>query len=400
MTLNASAGRNGCKAGFYSPRLDGARIVVAAIYQHVWSAAKTLQANKDDRAQVLSALAKVVRRVPKRDSFFIAGDFNTSLRPHPALIGQRALTPAEVRPDEQNLTNLLVKLRLVALNTWQCAQAHTYEQGATATQIDYILTEEPRAGSKAKRSGPWRDCPLGSWTDEHPGRSTMWRHYRNLFACTTAGHRRCNSGSRTACSRVGLECIADAGYGIVLSEACSQQGCPAGCSHQTHVEIKSCKSEHWFPSPPSTQLSGPLVAQPTLPHGGEQSDTGSQRLELAQAEHKQAVRQSKKDRIARFPEEVDLSLAEGDQHLAFKTLKLLQPWKPARRSQLKSKEGNLLGPKQELEALRQYASKVFSAPLPLQILRTYTLSNQARQYLKGRRRRHPSAYAANLSRRP
>ena len=83
--------------------LDGARIVIAAIYQHVWSAAKTLQANKDDRAQVLSALAKVVRQVPKRDSFVIAGDFNTSLRPHPAL----------VRPDEQNLTNLLVKLRLV-----------------------------------------------------------------------------------------------------------------------------------------------------------------------------------------------------------------------------------------------------------------------------------------------
>ena len=98
--------------------LDGARIVIAAIYQHVWSAAKTLQANKDDRAQVLSALAKVVRQAPKRDSF---------------------------------------------VNTWQCAQAHTYEQGATATQIDYILTKEPSAGSKAKRSGPWGDCPLGSW---------------------------------------------------------------------------------------------------------------------------------------------------------------------------------------------------------------------------------------------
>ena len=123
---------------------------------------------------------------------------------------------------------------------------------------------------------------------------------------------------------------------------------------------------HRFPSPPpSTQLSGPPVAQPTLRHNGEQSDTGSQRLELAQAAHEQAVKQSKKDRIARFLEEVDSSIAEGDQHLAFKTLKLLQPWKLARRSQLKSKEGNLLGPKQELEALRQYASKVFSAHAPL-----------------------------------
>ena len=45
--------------------LDGARVVVAAVYQHVWSAAKALQANKDDRAKV--------RQVPRRDSFIIAG---------------------------------------------------------------------------------------------------------------------------------------------------------------------------------------------------------------------------------------------------------------------------------------------------------------------------------------
>ena len=164
--------------------LDGARIVIAAIYQHVWSAAKTLQANKDDRAQVLSALAKVVRQVPKRDSFVIAGDFNTSLRPHPALIGQRALTPAEVRPDEHNLTKLLAKLRLVALNTWQCAQAHTYEQGATATQIDYILTKEGHGGTALSAAGRLAVTSLSllkflssdtgcSKLGEDQGRSTM-----------------------------------------------------------------------------------------------------------------------------------------------------------------------------------------------------------------------------------
>ena len=90
------------------------------------------------------------------------------------------------------------------------------------------------------------------------------------------------------------------------------------------------------------------MAQPTLPHIGEQSDIGSQRLELAQAEHKQAVKQAKKDRIARFLEEVDSSLAEGDQHLALKTLT--------------STEGNLLGPKQELEALRMPRSSRRALP--------------------------------------
>ena len=70
-----------------------------------------------------------------------------------------------------------------------------------------------------------------------------------------------------------------------------------------------------FPSPPRQHT----CRGPTLPHIGEQSDIGSQRLELAQAEHKQAVKQAKKDRIARFLEEVDSSLAEGDQHLALET---------------------------------------------------------------------------------
>ena len=99
------------------------RIVVAAVYQHVWSAAKTLQANKDDRARVLSALSKAVKQVPKRDSLIVAGDFNTSVQPCPALVGQRVIAPDELLPDEVNLTNLLVKLRLAALNTWQCPVA-------------------------------------------------------------------------------------------------------------------------------------------------------------------------------------------------------------------------------------------------------------------------------------
>ena len=83
---------------------------------------------------------------------------------------------------------------------------------------------------------------------------------------------------------------------------------------------------HLFPRPPR-QHSCRCPLWHSLPsHIREQSDIGSQRLELAQAE--QAVKQAKKDRIARFLEEVDSSLAEGDQHVAFKTLKLLQPWKP------------------------------------------------------------------------
>ena len=38
--------------------------------------------------------------------------------------------------------------------------------------------------------------------------------------------------------------------------------------------------------------------------------------------HRQAAKQAQKDRVHRFLVEVDQSIAEGDQHVAFKTLKV------------------------------------------------------------------------------
>ena len=263
---------------------------------------------------MLSAFAKVVRQVPKRGSFIIAGDFNTSLRPHASLIGPRVLEPTEKRPDEQNLTNLLVKLRLVALNTWQCAQTHTYEQGATATQIDYILTKETGSGTKAKQSGPWRECPLGSW-----------KHFAVLAEVHIVRHRMLQSqrGPRQQYDVAALRrsvrthdskaqemqkwvedrmqsCAEPEAWNALLIQATelffpkpapsrevplasvTRRMWRSKADSQVHINASDASVSQ---SPPSIQLSGPLVAQPALPLNGEQSVSGLQRLELAQAEH-------------------------------------------------------------------------------------------------------------------
>ena len=73
----------------------GARATVLAVYQHVWSPAKTVQANKQDRAAVLKALSRCVRKVPTRDTLVVAGDFNSSVSTTPRLVGPRTLTPQE-----------------------------------------------------------------------------------------------------------------------------------------------------------------------------------------------------------------------------------------------------------------------------------------------------------------
>ena len=64
---------------------------------------------------------------------------------------------------------------------------------------------------------------------------------------------------------------------------------------------------------------------------------------------------------ARFLAEVDQAIAKGDQHVAYQTLKLLKPWKPALKAQLKDSAGFLLSPFSVLKELGQHATSVFAA---------------------------------------
>ena len=56
----------------------GARTMVVAFYQHVWSRAKTVQANRSDRA-VIRHLSRCAKQIPVRDTLLIAGDFDSSV---------------------------------------------------------------------------------------------------------------------------------------------------------------------------------------------------------------------------------------------------------------------------------------------------------------------------------
>ena len=119
--------------------------------------------NGQDRASLLKALGRCIKRVPHRDTLILAGDYNSSVTKQPRLVGPAATFPREPRPDEPELSNLLGQHRLVALNTWQPLSPHTFGQGDARTQIDFILTREISAGRQAKQASPLLDFPLGSW---------------------------------------------------------------------------------------------------------------------------------------------------------------------------------------------------------------------------------------------
>ena len=67
------------------------------------------------------------------------------------------------RPDSDGLQALVEELKLVALNTWHTSKPHTFVQGSSLSQIDFVFTKEIESGSRAKLATPLHDWHLGSW---------------------------------------------------------------------------------------------------------------------------------------------------------------------------------------------------------------------------------------------
>ena len=132
---------------------QGARVTVVAVYQHVWSPAKTVHSNRQDRASLLKALGRCIKQVPHRDTLILAGDHNSSLTKQPKLVGPAATPPRDSRPDEPELSNFLGNHRL------GCAQ-HL----ATPFSLHLCAGRRPhsdRLHSHTRELG--RRTLLGSW---------------------------------------------------------------------------------------------------------------------------------------------------------------------------------------------------------------------------------------------
>ena len=138
---------------------QGVRVTVIAVYQHVWSPAKTVHQNRQDRASLLKALGRCTRRVPHRD----LGRRLQQFARHSAETGRHPVSLARM---SQSSATSLGQHRLVALNTWQPLSPHTFVQGKACTQIDFILAREISAGRQAKQASPVLDFALGSWKKE------------------------------------------------------------------------------------------------------------------------------------------------------------------------------------------------------------------------------------------
>ena len=337
----------------------GARTTVLAVYQHVWSPAKTVQANKQDRAAVLRALSRGVRRVPARDTMVIAGDFNSSVSPTPRLVGPRTLAPQEARPDEAEFTNFVRAHHLTVLNTWQVSSPHTFVQGDSRTQIDFLLTKVSSSGGSAKQAAPLANFPLGSW--KTGGHLPLFARIQPIRHWHLPGPRakplKHDSDALQQAVRQGLPIVTEMQKWV-------RDHVHQGMTPPEWDALLSKATQHFFPklpSPPQADSADTILARRMwrARRSGQSSTAEDPDLAALTLQHQKAVRQAKKSKADAFLAEVDAAIQAGDQFVAYKVLKKLRPWQPSQKAQLKDSKGYLLNPMGELQELRKYATEVF-----------------------------------------
>ena len=106
----------------------GTRVHLAAVYQHAWSPKKTIQQNKEDRAKLLGEISSLIRSIPCRNTFLLAGDFNARLSPHEGLIGPCSTAAEATNLQDESLLALVTSHGLIAykhLVFWPGSHVHS-----------------------------------------------------------------------------------------------------------------------------------------------------------------------------------------------------------------------------------------------------------------------------------
>ena len=126
-------------------------------YQVPWNTRGRKQTLLAKRDSVWRALETTLSACPQRNLVCVMGDFNCQLAPSRAQVGTSTCicsTEQQVAADGATFLRFLEHFSLVALNTFYLKGqvCHTYQQGQSGTQIDYILTRQAGADVLSKRA--------------------------------------------------------------------------------------------------------------------------------------------------------------------------------------------------------------------------------------------------------
>ena len=121
------------------------------VYQHVYNVNRL-----EARAHVWNTLHELFDALPKRNSFLLAGDLNTSLHKRCSAVGLATFDHdakrhwGPVHRDAEHFHNLLQVYNMVTLNTWKSSLGPTYSFGTQVSRIDYLCIKKVQTDQNAR----------------------------------------------------------------------------------------------------------------------------------------------------------------------------------------------------------------------------------------------------------
>ena len=160
------------------------------VYQYTYS-----KPNLDLRKQILAKLLQTIERLPRRNQFFMGGDFNCHLPRISDLTGtdyyvwQRLRAKETQHADSDVLQNLVVKMGLAALNTWNPRLGPTFVRRASVgsfhSRTDFGFMRATAADGISKQPVNLADFPMLSDTGHYALLSSVpktWQAHKSATA--------------------------------------------------------------------------------------------------------------------------------------------------------------------------------------------------------------------------
>ena len=333
------------------------------------------------REEVWSALHSAVRGTPWRAQLIIAGDFNRPCLPEPSLAGPGIPQVEHIRQtDQPRFQQLISTFDLNVHNTWQRKKhAHTYrfpkKDGLQQAQIDFVMIRACQADAAARCARPLR-TPFVPATGMH--------HLPILVSLPRPTRPRTPTTCRSVTAADVNIMLRDHPHLSLQFQDCVQQlltphTVPAGTPSIEPVrDPNSVLLSAWtsvtkgLPTPPkptgvATHSPGMVRQLWKLRHLRSHLPATCSIMRRWLITAKLAKLQRQLHRICRDKkrERIDgiLQEAAASPHLSaiYSAIRRLAPKSRHQCIQLRDKQGNLLSPQQETEAIAEYFRGVYGS---------------------------------------
>ena len=346
---------------------QNSHIHVITGYQYVWQSKLAKGENVEQRRVWTEALSNCLRRIPQRDMLLVNADFNSTAKREPPIVGPCAMPNiSKARQHLKPINAICREHGLAALNTFACRKPHTFQNGKTKTQIDFILTRHRDAGHRAKQAKPLHSFPVGS-TRQGPKHSP-------IHAELQVPPYRQPSTHKASFDLAGLE----AGFRLkddrwrAFSAAVSDAVVEAGHSEWQHMELAMLNVVELFYPRSHRRVGRALDISPDywqkhktlrlLKARGQESLEAYTRLkEEIETEIKQYKAVQQERRRAKQEELLEAAVSDrrAKSHRLSKALRNLAPWKAPENVSLRDPAGRLLSEQAEAAMMKEYASNAF-----------------------------------------